>query len=294
MKKERLLKVGNMILNLYGFFLFSMCVFVAIRKENAIPPILLAVLVCPCSYWFLRKKWRARKPVLIRVIRGVVLGFGLLAFVFVLFLTPYFRCFNFAVSREAKEYFQQHIQTDEIEYKEVTGIRKTPYMDYQEVTAAIKYEDRHTHQTMQREIVLYFDRYENKYFETFEEMRQYRRENAATYFYVTSHLDEKEINKRIYEVIEYVAEGNYDGIWPIVDEGCKASLTKEKREAWQQKLAPLGAYKQIRNFEVPLIEDDESGTQKVTVLVTAGFAEGEAEIELVIDEELTILSMEVK
>lgn len=294
MRKEKLLKVGNVLLNIYGFLLFFMCVVTAVRKENAVPPILLALFVCPCSYWFLRRKWGERRPVLIRVIRGVVLGLAFFALVFVMFATPFFRCFNFAVSREAKEYFQQHIQTDEIEYKEVTGIRKTPYMDYQEVTAVIKYEDRHTHQTMQREIVLYFDRYENKYFETFEEMRQYRRKNAATYFYVTSHLDEKEINKRIYEVIEYVAEGNYDGIWPIVDEGCKAGLTKEKREAWQQKLAPLGTYKQIRNFEVPLIEDDESGMQKVTVLVTAGFAEGEAEIELVIDEELTVLGIEVK
>ena len=147
---------------------------------------------------------------------------------------------------------------------------------------------------MQREIVLYFDRYENKYFETFEEMRQYRRENAAAYLYVTSHINEVEINKRIYEVVDYLAEGNFDGIWPLVDEGCKASLTKEKREAWQQKLASLGVYKQITNIEVPLLEDDESYTQRVTVLVTAGFAEGEAEIELIINEELTVLGIEVK
>lgn len=294
MKKEKFLKAGNMLLNIYGFLLFFMCVFIAVRKENAVPPILLALFVCPCSYWFLRRKWGERRPVLIRVVRGVVLGLAFFVFLFVIWVTPYFRCFNFAVSREAKEYFQQHIQTDEIEYKEVTGIRKMAHMDYQEVTATIKYEDRHTHQTMQREIVLYFDQCQNKFFETFEEMRQYRRENVAAYLYVPSHLNEVEINKRIYEVVDYLAEGNFDGIWPLVDEGCKAGLTKEKREAWQQKLASLGAYKQITNIEVPLLEDDESYTQRVTVLVTAGFAEGEAEIELIINEELTVLGIEVK
>lgn len=291
MRKEKLLKVGNIILNVYGFILCFMCIVVAIRKENAIFPVLLAVLVCPCSYWFLRKKWGERKPILTRIIRGIVLGLSLLAFGFVLLATPYFRCFSFAVTREAKEYFQQHIQTDEIEYKEVSRIRKMEYGDYQEVTATVEYEDRHTHQTMQRDIILYFDRYDNIYFETFEEMRQYRKENPR---WVMSHFNEKELNERIYEVTGYLAEGNYDGIWPLLDEECKAGLTKEKREAQQQKIAPLGAYKQISNIVVPLVEEDESGKQAMTVLVTVKFADGEAEVELVVDEELMVTSMEIK
>lgn len=291
MRKEKLLKVGNIILNVYGFILCFMCIVVAIRKENAIFPVLLAVLVCPCSYWFLRKKWGERKPILTRIIRGIVLGLSLLAFGFVLLATPYFRCFSFAVTREAKEYFHQHIQTDEIEYKEVSRIRKTEYGDYQEVTATVEYEDRHTHQTMQRDIILYFDRYDNIYFETFEEMRQYRKENPR---WVMSHFNEKELNERIYEVTGYLAEGNYDGIWPLLDEECKAGLTKEKREAQQQKIAPLGAYKQISNIVVPLVEEDESGKQAMTVLVTVKFADGEAEVELVVDEELMVMSMEIK
>ncbi len=289
--KKIFLKIGNMILNLYGFLLFVMCVVAAIRFENAFSAILLAVLVCPCSYWFARKKWGERRPVLIRVIRGLILGLGCFLLGFILLSAPYFRCFHFKVTSFAKEYFETHIQTDELAYKEVSDIRKKEYDDYLEVMARVKYEDRHTHQAMQRDIIFYFDRANDRYFETFEEMRQERRKDP---YRILNHFNVTELDKRVYEVIGYVAEGNYDGIWPLMDAECKTVLTKEKREAQQQKLAPLGTYKQISNIEVPLIEEDESGKQIVTTLVTVRFADGEAKVELVLDEELTILSMEVK
>ena len=291
MRKNILLKMGSILLNIYGFLLFIMCVITVVKKENALPAILLAVLVCPCSYWYARKKWGERRPVLIRVIRGVILSSGCFVLGFILMDAPYFRCFNYEISSFSKEYFEKHIQTDELTYKEVSNIRKTEYGDYQEIAARIQYEARHTHQAMQRDIILYFDRMQNRYFETFEEMRQYRKEDPPM---LLSHFNEAELQKRVYEVIDYVLEGNYDGIWPLVDEGCKAELTKEKREEQQQKIAPLGAYKQVSNFDVPLVEEDESGTQKMTILGTITFADGEAKIELVLDEELTILSLEIK
>lgn len=292
--KEKIMKIGNVILNVYGFMLFFMCIYIAVRRENSIPAVILAMIVCPCSYWFLRKKWGEHRRAIVWLVRGVVAGLGPIALGFVVMAAPYIRCFDFSISSQAKEYFEKHIKTDEIEYKEVSAIQKPEYRDYREVTATVNYEDRKTGQTMQKDVTMYFDRIEGMYFNTFEEMRQYRREHADSFVFELSHFEQKTFNGRVFEVIDYFTENDYEGILSVLGEECKASVTRKKWEEWQGKLSPLGACKQVEDTASTLkVAGDKFHTQAITVVVTVQFAEGTADIKMTLNEELMVTELEV-
>lgn len=301
--KEKMMKAGNIILNGIGFILSLWRIFYAVRRESApggagvaavLGALVLAAVFCPCSYWFLRKKLGERRPVAVRVVRGVVLALSPFAIGFILLAAPFYRCFDFSISNQAEKYFEKHMKTDATEYKGVRAIKKPAYRDYREITATVEYEDRESGQVMQEDVTMYFGQFEGMYFETFEELRQYRRECAETSLHERSHFEENAFNERIYAIAGCLAENDYEGVREALTAECSAVVTKEKWDAWQERLSLLGTYKKVEDIEPSLqVADDRFHSQTITAVVTMQFADGVVKVTMTLDEELKVTKMDM-
>lgn len=292
--KEKLAKIGNVILYVYSTFMFLMAIDELVERENSAPAIVLVVLLCPGFYWLLHKKWGETKRIPVWIFRGVTLALAPFAIGCVILACPNHRCFDFSVERQAKEHFEAENNMEVLEYKEVTSIQKPLTADYRTVTALVKYADRQTGQEMQQEVHMYFDCVEALWFDTFEEMRQYRRMHASEQFVAMCHFEEAALDARMDEVIGYVVDDQYEEIQSVLTESCRNDVTESKWEEWQQKLSSLGSYQKIKdmswNYDVA---EDEFNSQTFSVTIVVGFIDGVANLEMVINEEMMLERLEV-
>lgn len=295
--KEKIFKFASGVLYVLAGILFIGEMRVVITREHTWMGMILAVLICPGTYYVLRRKFRASHPIWLGVFRGITLGFAPIAMGFILMMNPYYRCFDFSVTSQAKEYFNEHIRTDQIEYRSVSSIQKPEHADYRIVTAMIEYEDRQTKQKMHQEVTLYFDRINGDYFNSFEEMRQYRREHAEEYLLEAFHFDELALNDRVEKIVDYFIQNDYAGIQQILEEGCKEEVTEPKWAGWNQELSSLGSYrKTVMMTPSWQVGDDAVHTQTMDVTMTLQFVSGTADLTMTLNEDLKLekLSLSTK
>lgn len=287
--KEKIFKFVSCVLYVWAGILFIVEMGDVITREHTWMGMILAVLICPGTYYVLRRKFRASHPVRLGVFRGITLGFAPIAMGCIFMMNPYYRCFDFSVTSQAKEYFNEHIRTDQIEYRSVSSIQKPEHADYRIVTAMIEYEDRQTKQKMHQEVTLYFDRINGEYFNSFEEMRQYRREHAEEYLLEPLHFEELALNDRIEEIADYFIKNDYAGIQQIFGDGCKEEVTEPKWAGWNQELSSLGSYlKTVSMIPSWRVEEDAVHTQTMDITMTMQFVSGTAELTMTLNEDLKL------
>lgn len=292
---KKITKIGNVILYMYASFLFITAITIVIRFDNTWVGMALAVLVCPGTYYLLHKKFGANHRIMVLAFRGVTLGIGLIALILTYLANPFYRCLDFSVVNQAEEYFNTNIGTDQMEYKSVSSIKKPEHGDYRIVTAMVEYEDRHTKQTMQQEIRWYFDRLVGRYFNSFEEMRQYRREHAEDYLIPPLHFEEEQLNARIIEIADYVRENDYTGIQQILEEECKQEVTEPRWAGWNQELSSLGGYQKVENMTFSgRIEEDEEQLQTIGLEVVLRYVSGRARVQMTVNENLKLERLSVE
>ena len=159
----------------------------------------------------------------------------------------------------------------------------------------VECEDRHTKQTMQQEIRWYFDRLVGRYFNSFEEMRQYRREHAGDYLLQPLHFEEEQLNARIIETADYVRENDYAGVRQILEEECAREVTEPKWTGWNQELSSLGGYRKIENVAFTgQLETNAKQLQTVGVEVTLRYVSGKATVRMTVNENLKLEMMSVE
>lgn len=295
--KEKVLKVASGFLYVWAGILFIVEMRAVITREQSWPGMILAILVCPATYYVLRRKFRADHPVWLGVFRGITLGLAPVAMGFLLMMNPYYRCFDFSVTSHAKGYFDEHIRTDQVEYRSVSSIQKPEYADYRIVTAMVEYEDCRTKQKMNQAVTLYFDRLSGEFYNSFGEMRQYRREHAAEYLLEAFHFEEVAVNDRIREAADYVVRNDYAGIQQILEDGCREEVTEPKWAGWNQELSPLGDYLKTASVASSWqVGKDAAHTQTIGVTVTLQFVSGTAELTMTLNEEMKLekLSLNTK
>lgn len=295
--KEKVLKVASGFLYVWAGILFILGMKFVITREQSWPGMILAVLVCPVTYYVLRRKFCAEHPVWLGVFRGITLGFTPVVMGFLLMANPYYRCFDFSVTSHAKGYFDEHIRTDQVEYQSVSSIQKPEYADYRIVTAMVEYEDRQTKQKMNQAVTFYFDRLSGEYYHSFDEMRQYRREHADEYLLEAFHFEEIAVNERMEEIADYVVRNDYAGIQQILGEGCKEEVTEPKWAGWNQELSLLGNYlKTVSVASSWQTAEDAVHTQTIDVTMTMQFVSGTAELIMTLNEDMKLerLSLNTK
>lgn len=293
--KKKIIKIGNIILYMYASLLFIMAITIVIRFDNAWAGMVLAVLVCPGTYYMLHKKFSVNHRIMVRVFRGVTLGSGLIVLILTFVANPFYRCFDFAVMSQAEEYFNTRIGTEQMEYKSVSSIKKPEHGDYRIVTAMVEYEDRHTKQKMQQEASWYFDRLTGRFFNSFEEMRQYRREHAAEYLFLSLRFEEDQLNARIFEIADYVQGNDYAGIQQLFEEGCRQEVSEPRWAGWNQELLSLGGYRKVENVAFSgQLEENAEKLQTVGVEVTLRYVSGKATLRMTINENLKLEMLSVE
>lgn len=293
--KEKLCKIGNVILYVWSSLLFIIAILVIVRNEDTALAIIPAILMCPGLYWLIHKKWGETKQICVWVFRGITLALGPFAIGYVLLMCPHYRCYDFSIEKQAREIFESNNDMELLEYEKVTSIKKPLDVDYRTVTAMVKYASRQTGQEMQQEVHMYFDCIENLWFDTFEEMRQYRREHAAEQYFTMCHFEMSALDARLDEIIEYVAEDHYEKIQPLLAGACRGDVTESKWKQWQQELSPLGEYQGKRGMSGQQYDFAEDAVNSQTFSVTAklGYAEGTANLKMTINEELMLEKLEV-
>lgn len=292
---KKITKIGNVILYMYASFLFITAITVVIRFDNTWVGMALAVLVCPGTYYLLHKKFSANHRIMVWVFRGVTLGTGLIAILLTFFANPFYRCLDFSIVNQAEEYFDANNGTGQLEYRSVSSIKKPEHGDYRIVTAMVECEDRHTKQTMKQELCWYFDRLIGRFFNSFEEMRQYRREHAEDYLLQPIHFEEEQLNARITETADYVRENDYAGVQQLFEEECAREVTEPRWAGWNQELSSLGGYRKIENVAFSgQLEENAERFQTVGVEVTLRYVSGKATVRMTINENLKLEMLSVE
>lgn len=292
---KKITKIGNVILYMYASVLFIAAITIVIRFDNTWVGMALAVLVCPGTYYLLHKKFSANHRIMVWVFRGVTLGTGLIAILLTVLANPFYRCLDFSIVNQAEEYFDANNGTGQLEYRSVSSIKKPEHGDYRIVTAMVEYEDRHTKQKMQQEASWYFDRLTGRFFNSFEEMRQYRREHAAEYLFLSLRFEEDQLNARIFEIADYVQGNDYAGIQQLFEEGCRQEVSEPRWAGWNQELLSLGGYRKVENVAFSgQLEENAEKLQTVGVEVTLRYVSGKATLRMTINENLKLEMLSVE
>ncbi len=173
-KNLRWSKLVDLIVNFFSVIVMLYAVALAIAREVSWPFIVIAAVVCPLWIIAARKLFWQEKPIVSWCVRGVIL-IGCYVFLGVCIRHfPYNRCHPVVARDNFQKNFENNIRTDEMEYQGMEEISKKIVGDYMELTTIISYQmPDGTIQT--REMTMYFDRLNGKYYGTKEEMDEYRK-----------------------------------------------------------------------------------------------------------------------
>lgn len=293
--KQILIKIGNGMMNVFGFALCGIAVLLGLQKEMSVPYAVIAVAVCPVIYWFLRKSLGSGRSLLTGIIRAVLLVGGVFALCFLALIAPYYRCYDFSVKEEAKNYFEKTLKTQDRIYKEISSVVKQEKGDYLKVIATVVYDDQKSGKTTNQDIILYFDRFEGTYYDNFDALRLYRNEHAQEFWHPVNRFEEDALNERANEIVQYVVDDDYLKFAVALDAELKGKVTQEVWRGWQEKkIAPSGAFQKVENTEASSRwAEDEKKTQTMELTVTLRFAEGTQKVRMTFHDDLTLKQFEV-
>ncbi len=174
-------KVAGALISLYSFLVMIYAIMFVMVMEVYWPYAVAAVLVCPFWFWFVDKKWLQEKRAARWIIRMSAVVAGCLIFSIAHQFCPYYRYMDMMAQENMKVYFEEHLQEDGKQFKEVGTVSKKegPVPDgekepeYYIVTADISYTEKSTGEVKKEPLSLHFDRYSGHFFESMEKMQQY-------------------------------------------------------------------------------------------------------------------------
>ncbi len=292
--KEKGLKVGNILLNVWGFFLCIYAIMEAIMKENTIPFIVCAILLCPVVYWMIRKKLGEKRRVMVWAYRAFALVVVFWVVMFLSITTKYHRCYNFQIKEEVKAYYEEHLAKEESEFREIRSITKKEMVDYYKIYTTIEYVDGESGKKVNQDVVLYFDRILSEYHEKFDDLVAHRKENADLILGPTLNVEGDKLDAKIEEVVSFYVENDFASWQMRAEAALMESVTAEDWKAWQEKRADLGEYKRIENMESSWeVTEDGQKYERVRLDLTLRFSMGTVTLHVAFGEDLQMKEFEV-
>ncbi len=295
MMKEKMMKIGNILLNVCGFFWCISAIIAAIMKENAVAFILCAILLCPVLYWVIREKLGEKYRVVAWLYRGFALIVVVWFFLYFMMVTKYYRCFDFGVRREVKAYYEEHLAKEESEFREIRSITKQEWMDYYKIYTTIEYVDGESGKKVNQDVVLYFDRILNRYHEKFDDLVVCRKENPDLILGPTLNVEGDELYAKIEEAVSLYVDNDFASWQMRAEPSLMENVTIEDWKAWQEKRAELGEYKRIENMESSWeVTEDGRNYERVCLDLTLRFSMGTVTLHVALGEDLQMKEFEVK
>ncbi len=294
--REKIMKIGNGVLNVCGFLLCINSLGFAIVSDTAIPFILSAILGCPVIYWYIRRKAGMERCKRLWAIRaGLLFASGFVWFLSIGFF-PYARCYNFLVKQEARMYYDQKIAVEGSEFQEVRSITKQEMGDYLKIYVTMVYVDGESAKKMEQELILYFDRFNGKYYNDFDAMVGYRNQHPEEYIgRITMNYEEAKVNEKVEELIQFYVENDFASWQMRADEALLQQVTVEDWKVWQEKQSDIGVYKRVadQNWGTELTEDRKK-VDVLTVSVVLQYETGTVTLHVALGEDLQMKEFEVK
>lgn len=287
-------KAGNIVLGILGVILFAILIMMAVERETSWPFLVMAVLVCPVTGWIFQKKFGGQYPVRVWLARCGILVVGFFAMIYLNYMFHFHRTYTFINDERVMEAFNKLVDSGNVEGGEVSSIKETEYGDYSKLTATVGYVDKQSGKQMQQEVALYFDRIMGNYFDTFDEMRVWRKENRDGIVFKTSHFEEERLNRQIDEIIKYVTEDEYGTFCQLLSDEQKVVITEQKWKDWQQELSSLGEYRRKKEISADVrMGEGDSDDQEMAVDIKLWFATGTEGVKVRINEEMKITEFEM-
>ncbi|MBO5488127.1 MAG: hypothetical protein J5988_14590 [Eubacterium sp.] len=179
--KEAASKMAGILVSAYSFFVMVFAIMFVLVMDVFWPYAVAAVLVCPVWFWLADRLWLHEKPVARWIIRLSAVVIGCLIFSLARQYCPYYRYMDMMAQENMKVYFEEHLQTEDKQFKEVGTITKEEgpipkgkeEPEYYVVTAEVSYSEKSTGEVKKENISLHFDRYSGQFFESMEKMQQY-------------------------------------------------------------------------------------------------------------------------
>lgn len=296
MMKEKMMKIGNILLNVWGFIQCANSLLFAVVYETSLPFIFSGILSCPVIYWYIRKRVGEERRKILWLIRGVLLFVGALIWFWSIGLFPYTRCYEFLVKQEAKQYYKEHIEKEGSEFQEIRSITKQESGDYLKIYVTLVYIDGESAKKMEQELILYFDRFNGKYYNDFDAMVDYRNQHPEEYTgRITLNYEEAKVNEKVEELIQFYVENDFASWQMRADDKLMQQVTVEDWKAWQEKQDDIGSYKRVsdQSWGMELTEDKKK-VDVLTVSVVLQYETGTVTLYVALGEDLQMKEFEVK
>ncbi len=175
-KNMRWSKLVDLLINFLSILIMLYAGAFAIAKEISWPFILIVAIECPFWIILARKLFWEDKPIVGWIVRGVVLIAGYVFLSISVQHCVYNRCFPSVAKDNFQSNFTENVKTDTMEYQDMGEIATEIKGDYTELKAVISYKNTEDGSTGTEEMTMYFDRLNGKYYESLDELEEYRQQ----------------------------------------------------------------------------------------------------------------------
>ncbi len=174
-KNMRWSRLVELLINFLSILVMVMAGAFAIAREISWPFILIAAVECPLWVIAAKKLFWEDKPVLGWIVRGALLvgGYVLLS------VSTRFCVYNRCHPSVTQETFQKQFEEEKesgTEFQSLGEIESTIKGDYTELKTVAFYKNTGDGSAGERELTLYFDRRNGRYYGSVEDMEKYRQQ----------------------------------------------------------------------------------------------------------------------
>ncbi len=296
MRMRRIMRQsGNVLLVILGFLLMVMPVIWMFEREEFLPFLFVAVLVCPLWYLYLRRRRLRNRDRFAWTLRGICLVSGLALQILFNSLYPLRRDWNFVTKEQMETYFLEQVATEDMEYREVGSVGKQDNHDYCILTSQVEYLDKRENQLRGRKVVLYYDKYTAWYYDRFEDMKEDRKERMAKGAGECQLFDGDQVDGRLNEITDAFVDNRYDRAQSMMSTELQKKVTASVWNRWQEQSRAKGEFREV---DLPIdlhFETVESGaeSQLLHATETLNYTEGELVLKVTLYDDLSMKELEM-
>ncbi len=293
--RRRLRQLGNILLVILGFLLMVMPVIWMFEREEFLPFLFVAVLVCPLWYLCLRRGRLRHRDRFAWTLRGICLVSGLILQILFNSRYPLRRDWNFVTKERMETYFLEQVATEDMEYREVGSVGKQDNHDYCILTSQVVYLDKRENRTRGRKVVLYYDKYTAWYYDRFEDMKEDRKARMAKGARECQLFDGDQVDGRLNEITDAFVDNRYDRAQLMMNTELQKKVTVSVWNQWQEQSRAMGEFREV---DIPIdlhFETVESGaeSQLLHATETLKYTEGELNLKVTLYDDLSMKELEI-